>query len=119
MNFLEERIAKDGVICSEELLKVDSFLYHQLDIALVDAVAAEICRDGIIRIQHQHIVSHLEAEQVLFRIHILIHILMDIQMVGCQIGHHRHMGTTAHIHQLERAQLYHRKVCYFHLIQHR
>ena len=44
MNFLEERIAKDGVICSEELLKVDSFLYHQLDIALVDAVAAEICR---------------------------------------------------------------------------
>ena len=44
MNFLEERILKDGVICSEELLKVDSFLYHQLDIALVDEIAAEICR---------------------------------------------------------------------------
>ena len=44
MNFLEERIARDGVICSEELLKVDSFLYHQLDIDLVDAIAAEICR---------------------------------------------------------------------------
>ena len=44
MNFLEERIAKDGVICSEELLKVDSFLYHQLDMALVDNIAKEICR---------------------------------------------------------------------------
>ena len=44
MNFLEERIAKDGVICSEELLKVDSFLYHQMDVALLDAIAAEICR---------------------------------------------------------------------------
>lgn len=44
MNFLEERIAKDGVICTEELLKVDSFLYHQLDVALLDEIAAEICR---------------------------------------------------------------------------
>ena len=44
MNFLEERIVKDGVICSEELLKVDSFLYHQMDMALVDAVAREIHR---------------------------------------------------------------------------
>ena len=44
MNFLEERIVSDGVICSEELLKVDSFLYHQLDVALLDRIAAEICR---------------------------------------------------------------------------
>ena len=44
MNFLEERITKDGVICSEELLKVDSFLYHQLDVALLDDIAKEICR---------------------------------------------------------------------------
>lgn len=44
MNFLEERITRDGVVCSEELLKVDSFLYHQLDIALVDRIAAELHR---------------------------------------------------------------------------
>ena len=44
MNFLEERIAKDGVICSEELLKVDSFLYHQMDVVLLDEIAKEICR---------------------------------------------------------------------------
>lgn len=44
MNFLEERIAREGVVCSEELLKVDSFLYHQLDVALLDNIAKEICR---------------------------------------------------------------------------
>ena len=44
MNFLEERIARDGVVCSEQLLKVDSFLYHQLDVALLDEIAKEICR---------------------------------------------------------------------------
>ena len=44
MNFLEQRIAKDGVICSEQLLKVDSFLYHQMDVALLDEIAKEICR---------------------------------------------------------------------------
>ena len=44
MNFLEERIARDGVISSEELLKVDSFLYHQMDIALVDEIARELHR---------------------------------------------------------------------------
>ena len=43
MNFLEARIVKDGVICSEELLKVDSFLYHQMDVALLDEIAKEIC----------------------------------------------------------------------------
>ena len=44
MNFLEKRIIRDGVICSEELLKVDSFLYHQMDVALLDEIAKEICR---------------------------------------------------------------------------
>ena len=42
MNFLEERIVRDGIVCSASLLKVDSFLYHQLDIALVDAIAKEL-----------------------------------------------------------------------------
>ena len=44
MNFLEKKIAMDGVICSAELLKVDSFLYQQLDVALLDKIADEICR---------------------------------------------------------------------------
>lgn len=35
MNFLEQRIAKDAVIAPGNILKVDTFLNHQLDMALV------------------------------------------------------------------------------------
>ena len=41
MNFLEERIAKDGVVKEGNVLKVDSFLNHQMDIALFDEMGAE------------------------------------------------------------------------------
>lgn len=44
MNFLQERILKDAVVVSPEVLKVDTFLYQQLDIALVDAIAKELHR---------------------------------------------------------------------------
>ena len=42
MNFLEERIVKDGVVKAGNVLKVDSFLNHQMDIALLDQIGAEI-----------------------------------------------------------------------------
>ena len=41
MEQLEERIRRDGVVKSEGVLKVDSFLNHQLDIELFDAMGAE------------------------------------------------------------------------------
>lgn len=44
MNFLQERILKDGVVVTPEVLKLDTFLYHQLDISLVDAIAKELHR---------------------------------------------------------------------------
>ena len=33
MNFLEERIQKDGIVKEGNVLKVDSFLNHQMDIS--------------------------------------------------------------------------------------
>ena len=36
MNFLEERIQKDGVVKEGNVLKVDSFLNHQMDIELME-----------------------------------------------------------------------------------
>ena len=36
MNFLEERIQKDGVVKEGNVLKVDSFLNHQMDIELFE-----------------------------------------------------------------------------------
>ena len=44
MELLEERIRLDGVVKSEGVLKVDSFLNHQLDIDLFDAMGAEFKR---------------------------------------------------------------------------
>ena len=44
MNFLEERIAKDGIVKEGNVLKVDSFLNHQMDIDLIDQMGAEFKR---------------------------------------------------------------------------
>ena len=33
MKVLEERILKDGIIINNDILKVDSFLNHQIDVA--------------------------------------------------------------------------------------
>lgn len=41
MNFLEERIVKDGIIKEGNVLKVDSFLNHQMDINLFNQMGAE------------------------------------------------------------------------------
>ena len=41
MNFLEERIIKDGVVKEGNVLKVDAFLNHQMDIELFDQMGAE------------------------------------------------------------------------------
>ena len=41
MNFLEERILKDGIVKEGNVLKVDSFLNHQIDVELMDMMGAE------------------------------------------------------------------------------
>ena len=44
MNFLEERIIKDGIVKEGNVLKVDSFLNHQMDITLFDQIGKEFKR---------------------------------------------------------------------------
>lgn len=41
MNFLEERILKDGTVKEGNVLKVDSFLNHQIDVSLFDRIGEE------------------------------------------------------------------------------
>lgn len=41
MNFLEERIVKDGIVKEGNVLKVDSFLNHQMDIELFSKMGEE------------------------------------------------------------------------------
>ena len=44
MNFLEERIIKDGIVKPGNVLKVDSFLNHQMDIVLMEEIGREFKR---------------------------------------------------------------------------
>ena len=44
MNFLEERIVKDGKVKPGNVLKVDSFLNHQMDISLMEEIGREFHR---------------------------------------------------------------------------
>ena len=44
MNFLEERILKDGIVKKGNVLKVDSFLNHQMDISLFEQMGEEFQR---------------------------------------------------------------------------
>ncbi len=44
MNFLQERILRDGVVKPGDVLKVDSFLNHQMDIDLLEKMGQEFHR---------------------------------------------------------------------------
>ena len=44
MNFLEERILRDGMVKPGNVLKVDSFLNHQMDIGLLEQIGEEFHR---------------------------------------------------------------------------
>ena len=58
MNFLEERITKDGIVKEGNVLKVDSFLNHQMDIQLCDEIGEEFKR----RFANEHINKILTIE---------------------------------------------------------
>ena len=58
MNFLEERILRDGVVKEGNVLKVDSFLNHQMDMELMDQMGQEFYR----RFQHKTITKVLTIE---------------------------------------------------------
>ena len=44
MKLLEERIRKDGIVAPGDVLKVDSFLNHQIDIGIYNEIAKEFKR---------------------------------------------------------------------------
>ena len=58
MNFLEERIVKDGIVKPGNVLKVDSFLNHQMDISLMEEIGREFKR----RFADKHITKILTIE---------------------------------------------------------
>lgn len=57
VNFLEERIMKDGIVKEGNVLKVDSFLNHQMDIRLFDQIGEEFKKrfEGTEKIGRAHV----------------------------------------------------------------
>ena len=45
MKFIEERILHDGAIINNDIIKVDSFLNHQIDIHLLNKFAKEVAKE--------------------------------------------------------------------------
>ena len=43
MQLLKDRILKDGIVKPGNILKVDSFLNHQMDITLINEIGKEAC----------------------------------------------------------------------------
>ena len=58
MNVLQERILRDGIVKPGNVLKVDSFINHQMDIHLLDQMGQEFCR----RFAGKHITKVLTIE---------------------------------------------------------
>ena len=46
MEYLKQRILKDGVIKEDGILKVDSFLNHQIDVEFLNEVGKEFKRSA-------------------------------------------------------------------------
>ena len=58
MNFLEQRIVEDGTVKPCYVLKVDSFLNHQMDVQLLDEIGREFKR----RFGHKKVTKVLTIE---------------------------------------------------------
>ena len=58
MNFLEARIVKDGIVKPGNVLKVESFLNHQMDISRMEEIGREFKR----RFSHKTITKVLTIE---------------------------------------------------------
>ena len=44
MELLKRRIQQDGIVKGNDVLKVDSFLNHQMDVALFEEIGKEFLR---------------------------------------------------------------------------
>ncbi len=88
MKLLEERIAKDGKVIGTEVLKVDSFLNHQIDTSMMKAMGAEFARlfanEGITRI--------LTIEASGIAVALMTALEMDLPMVFAKKSKSRNIG---------------------------
>lgn len=82
MNFLEEKILLDGVIKEGNILKVDSFLNHQIDIDIMRQIAYEFKR----RFKGKEVTKVLTIEASGIAIATMLADLYDVPVVFAKKG---------------------------------
>lgn len=82
MNFLEEKILEDGIIKEGNILKVDNFLNHQIDVDIIRQIAYEIKR----RFRGEEVNTILTIEASGIAIATLLGDLYDVPVVFAKKG---------------------------------
>ncbi|MBO4810667.1 MAG: xanthine phosphoribosyltransferase [Prevotella sp.] len=82
MNFLEEKIMSDGVVKAGDILKVDNFLNHQIDIHVIRQIAQELKR----RFEGERIDRIITIESSGITIATLLGDLYDVPVVFAKKG---------------------------------
>ncbi|MBP5458096.1 MAG: xanthine phosphoribosyltransferase [Paludibacteraceae bacterium] len=77
MNFLEEHIIKEGLILSDKVLKVDSFLNHQIDVSVMKQLAEELKR----RFEGEEVTKILTIEASGIAIAVMLAALYEVPVV--------------------------------------
>ena len=82
MNFLEEKIKEDGIIKEGNILKVDNFLNHQIDVDIIRQIAYELKR----RFRGKQVNKILTIEASGIAIAMLLGDLSDVPVVFAKKG---------------------------------
>ena len=97
MNFLEERILKDGVVKPNNILKVDSFLNHQMDISLMEEIGREFHR----RFQEKTITKVLTIEASGIGIACFVAKEFGVPMVFAKKSHSINIDSDVYVAEVE------------------
>lgn len=97
MNFLEERIVKDGKIKPGNVLKVDSFLNHQMDIALMEEIGREFHR----RFEGKYITKVLTIEASGIGIACFVAKEFGVPMVFAKKSHSINIDSEVYVAEVE------------------
>lgn len=82
MNFLEEKILADGIVKQGNVLKVDNFLNHQLDIDIIRRIAKELKH----RFEGEEVTKILTIEASGIAIATFLGALYDVNVVFAKKG---------------------------------
>lgn len=97
MNFLEERIQKDGKVKPGNVLKVDSFLNHQMDISLMEEIGREFHR----RFGDKHITKVLTIEASGIGIACFVAKEFGVPMVFAKKSHSINIDSEVYVAEVE------------------